>query len=80
MDTYVTQFFSEIRFVQARMGVSPGWGGGARLVKLVGRQKALEILLQSKRMSLTESLQCGLVDDELLMDNSQVLMIIILDL
>ncbi|KAK3754401.1 hypothetical protein QZH41_011179 [Actinostola sp. cb2023] len=56
---------AEIRYVQARMNVSPGWGGGARLVKLVGRQKALEILLQSKKINLVEALKCGLVDDEL---------------
>ena len=35
---------STIRFVQAKMGVSTGWGGGARLTKLMGRQKALELL------------------------------------
>lgn len=57
---------TEIRFVHAKMGLSPGWGGGSRLVKMVGRQKALEILLQCKRMDLEESLKCGLVDAELL--------------
>lgn len=29
---------------QARMGVSTGWGGGERLVQLVGRRQALRLL------------------------------------
>jgi ethylmalonyl-CoA/methylmalonyl-CoA decarboxylase len=60
------------------MGLSPGWGGGSRLVKLVGRQKALEILLQCKRMNLTESLKCGLANDELHVPESKVCMLDVL--
>ncbi|EDO35999.1 predicted protein [Nematostella vectensis] len=63
---------AEIKFVQARMGLTPGWGGGARLVQLVGRQKAMEILLQCKSMKLEESLMCGLVDGELPNDKDLV--------
>ena len=34
-----------LQFVQRRMGLSPGWGGGLRLAEVVGQQQALELLL-----------------------------------
>lgn len=36
---------AEIRFVHAKRGASLGWGGGRRLVKKVGRARALRMLL-----------------------------------
>ena len=33
---------------QARMGVAPGWGGARRLVDIVGRQRALTLLLSCR--------------------------------
>ena len=33
---------------QARMGVAPGWGGARRLVNIVGRQRALELMLSCR--------------------------------
>ncbi|XP_005043914.1 PREDICTED: ethylmalonyl-CoA decarboxylase [Ficedula albicollis] len=35
---------SEIRFVHKQLGLVPGWGGGARLVRLVGGGAALQLL------------------------------------
>jgi len=51
-----------ICFVQARLGLSPGWGGGARLVRLVGRSVALELLAGSVSVEGPRSLAIGLVD------------------
>ncbi|KAF1326412.1 Ethylmalonyl-coa decarboxylase, partial [Globisporangium splendens] len=51
-----------VQFVQARMGVSPGWGGGARLCKLVGRQHALRLLCTAAKTSPEEALRLGLAD------------------
>lgn len=51
-----------IQFVQARMGVSPGWGGGARLYKLVGRQHALRLLCTATKTSPEEAVRLGLAD------------------
>lgn len=35
---------SEIRFVHKHMGLVPGWGGAARLVRIVGSGAALQLL------------------------------------
>ena len=51
-----------VHFVQAKMGVSTGWGGGGRLVALVGRQHALRLLPGSLPCSASEALACGLAD------------------
>ncbi|OZJ04032.1 hypothetical protein BZG36_03576 [Bifiguratus adelaidae] len=52
---------SRIGFVQASMGVTPGWGGAQRVVELFGRHKALKLLTQGP-LSATEALACGFVD------------------
>lgn len=51
-----------IQFVQAKMGVSPGWGGGARLYKLVGRQQALRLLCAAEKVTSTRAVAIQLVD------------------
>eukprot|EP00752_Nemacystus_decipiens_P005137 g4661.t1 len=51
-----------IRFVQIKMGVSTGWGGGARLVGIVGRRAALRLLAWSPPVTADEGLALGLVD------------------
>ena len=38
---------ARLRFVQAKMGATTGWGGSARLVELVGRRQALRLLTLS---------------------------------
>lgn len=53
---------AKIRFVQARMGLSCGWGGGARLVRLVGRQQALRLLGSAAPVTAEQALEIGLVD------------------
>ena len=44
------------------MGVAPGWGGAGRLVEIVGRRRALELLLSCRRLGAGEAASCGLVD------------------
>ena len=44
------------------MGVAPGWGGAGRLVEIVGRGRALELLLSCRRLGAGEAASCGLVD------------------
>ncbi|KAE8996053.1 hypothetical protein PR003_g20129 [Phytophthora rubi] len=52
-----------IQFVQSRMGVVPGWGGGARLYKIVGRQHALRLLCTAEKVSPQRAMQLQLVDE-----------------
>lgn len=49
-------------FRQAAMGVSTGWGGGVRLFRLVGRSRALRLLLTADTVDTDEALRIGLVD------------------
>lgn len=53
---------AHIRFVHARLGLSPGWGGGGRLLRLVGRRHALRLLGSARKVSAEEALNLGLVD------------------
>jgi len=52
-----------LRFVHARMGTSPGWGGGARLVGLVGRAHALRFLAHGTPITPAAALAVGLCDE-----------------
>ncbi|RUS21718.1 ClpP/crotonase-like domain-containing protein [Endogone sp. FLAS-F59071] len=51
-----------IQFVQVRMGVTPGWGGGARLVEIVGRTRALRLLGSTEAVDAAAGMEMGLVD------------------
>lgn len=54
---------ARICFVHAKVGASPGWGGGYRLSSIVGRHHALRLLCGSVEVKPTEALSIGLVDD-----------------
>jgi len=51
-----------IYFVHGRLGIAPGWGGAARLVRLVGRRTALRILTGARPLRMGEAERLGLVD------------------
>ena len=53
---------SEIGFVQIRMGITAGWGGGTRLVRILGPVKGLQLLAGGRRLSAQHCLSLGLVD------------------
>jgi enoyl-CoA hydratase len=46
----------------ARLGIMTGFGGTARLPRLIGRARALEIFLTGRKVSAGEAFQLGLVD------------------
>lgn len=50
-------------FRQAANGILTGLGGGPRLFQLVGRSKALRLLLTSDRIDAPEALKIGFVDE-----------------
>lgn len=51
-----------IRFVHKHMGLVPGWGGAARLVRIVGSQNALKMLGGALKVDPEMGLQIGLAD------------------
>lgn len=44
------------------LGIIPGWGGTQRLPRLVGRGRALEMLLSGEQVSVERALEIGLVN------------------
>jgi len=53
---------AEVRFglVQLRLGLTPGWGAGQRLLRLVGYGKALELFLAGERLGAAQLVALGL--------------------
>jgi enoyl-CoA hydratase/carnithine racemase len=47
----------------AALGLITGWGGTQRLPRLVGKGRALELLIAAEKISAAEALRIGLVDD-----------------
>jgi len=47
---------------EVKLGLSPGYGGTQRLPRLVGRGRALELLLTGDAVSAAEALRIGLVN------------------
>ena len=44
------------------LGIIPGWGGTQRLPLLVGKAKALDMILFSRKINATEAFEAGLVN------------------
>ncbi|XP_068452429.1 ethylmalonyl-CoA decarboxylase [Clinocottus analis] len=53
---------SEIQFVHKHMGLVPGWGGAARLCRIVGSRNALKLLAGAVKVDPELGLQMGLAD------------------
>ncbi|MFC2164217.1 enoyl-CoA hydratase/isomerase family protein [Acidobacteriota bacterium] len=53
---------AKFSFRQAANGLTTGWGGGPRLLKLLGRTKALYLLLTSDFIDANKAMEMGFVD------------------
>lgn len=49
-------------FRQAPNGILTGWGGGGRLFRIIGKAKALKLLLSGETITANDALNIGLVD------------------
>jgi len=58
-DLVVLSRSAKIQFVHAKRGASMGWGGGRRLVKKVGRRRALRMLLLGECVYGEEEARAG---------------------
>ncbi len=53
---------AKIGLTELNLGIIPGWGGTQRMPRVLGKSKALELILFSKRLSAAEALEIGLVN------------------
>lgn len=53
---------AEIGFVHIRLAITAGWGGGSRLVQLIGPSRALQIMASGERLNANQALESGLVN------------------
>jgi enoyl-CoA hydratase/carnithine racemase len=61
-DLRVLSANADLGFVQISMGLSPGWGGGQRLLRLVGYSHALEWLASGSILTAQEAFTYGLAN------------------
>jgi enoyl-CoA hydratase len=52
---------TELGFLQAQLNVTTAWGGGIDLLAALGSARALQILLEARRIPAAEALQLGLL-------------------
>lgn len=62
-DFRIAAAHAAIGFVQGRMNICTGFGGGADLVALVGGQRALSILVRAEVLTSEQARAIGLVDE-----------------
>jgi len=62
-DMRIAEARARIGFPQARLGILPGWDGAARLRALVGRGRALRLLVGEPRLAASEAMSAGIVDE-----------------
>jgi enoyl-CoA hydratase len=53
---------AQLGLTEVTLGIIPGGGGTQRLPRLIGRGKALELILTGKRLAAHEALRLGLVE------------------
>ncbi|MFH2129605.1 MAG: enoyl-CoA hydratase-related protein [bacterium] len=51
-----------IGLTELNLGIIPGWGGTQRLMNVIGKARALDMILFSKRVGAKEALELGLIN------------------
>lgn len=54
---------SMLAFPESNIGIMPGLAGTIRLPRLIGRAKALEVIISGRTVSAEEALKMGLIDE-----------------
>ena len=62
-DFRIAAAHARIGFTQVSLGLMPAWGASERLAALVGRGRALHMLLTARVMSAAEALVAGLIEE-----------------
>jgi enoyl-CoA hydratase len=53
---------ARFRFAQLSLGLTTGWGGTGRLVRLIGQSRASDWLLTGRNVEAAEAQECGFVN------------------
>lgn len=53
---------AKLGLTEINLGIVPGWGGTQRLARIIGKSKALDMILFSKRVGAKEAFEMGLVN------------------
>ncbi len=53
---------NKIGLTELNLGIIPGWGGTQNLARIVGKSRALDMMLFSKRLDAGQALEIGLVN------------------
>lgn len=61
-DLRVVSSSARLGLPEAGLGTVPGWGGTGRLVDVIGRSRALELMLTRRQLSGHEALEWGLAN------------------
>ncbi|KAF3910826.1 hypothetical protein ABW20_dc0104502 [Dactylellina cionopaga] len=61
-DLRVTTNSAQLSLPETRLGIIPGAGGTQRIAQLIGKSRALDMVLTGRRVSAAEALNWGLVD------------------
>jgi enoyl-CoA hydratase/carnithine racemase len=61
-DMRIMATHARIGYMHGRLCVSPGWGGGTDLFDLVGRSRALRMLVRAEMVGAADALAWGLAD------------------
>jgi enoyl-CoA hydratase len=61
-DIQVMEKSTYLSFRHARIGLMPGWGGGARLLRLCGHARAMELLTTCRDLPAAKALEIGLTN------------------
>ncbi|MBU2646353.1 enoyl-CoA hydratase/isomerase family protein [bacterium] len=51
-----------VGLTELNLGIIPGWGGTQRLMNVIGKARALDMILFSKRVGAKEALELGLIN------------------
>jgi enoyl-CoA hydratase/carnithine racemase len=54
---------AKLGLTELNLGLLPAWGGTQRMTRLVGRSRALDMILFSRKVDASEALEMGLVDE-----------------
>ncbi|HRQ37683.1 MAG TPA: enoyl-CoA hydratase/isomerase family protein [Chloroflexota bacterium] len=60
-DLRIAATHARFSFAQVKNALTTGWGGTARLVRLLGQSRAVELLLTARLLTAVEAQQIGLV-------------------